>query len=171
MAKGIVLYKSDRLLKKMQAQELFNKVVEEPVIWFDLTFTAMQWLGRSLLSELQITSSDEIFHELSNLINRMEGLAKQQKIFWILPEVYILKAKLELLNFNFKRFEENLERAESISNEKGMTGYLLKIKEEKKIFEGQFEDWNNLLSENASYYDRIKQANLLEYIREAKKII
>jgi tetratricopeptide (TPR) repeat protein len=171
LAHGIVLNKSERMLKKVQAQQLFREIVDEPVIWFDLTFTAMQWLGRSLLIELQITSSDEIFDELSNLIFRMKDLAEQQKIFWILPEVFILKAKLELLKFDFKEFERNLAQAELIATEKGLTGYLLSIKNERKLFEEQFKDWEKLLKENASYYERIKQANLVEYIRDAKKII
>jgi hypothetical protein len=137
----------------------------------DLTFDTMRWLGRSLLFELQMTSSNEIVDELSSLINKMENLAFGQKSFLVLTEVYILKAKLELKKFNFRGFEENLSLAERAAEDRGLTGYLLQIKKERSIFEEQFNEWNRLLKENSSYYDRIKQANLVDYIKSAKRII
>jgi tetratricopeptide (TPR) repeat protein len=171
IAKGILLNKSERITKKATAQQIFRDVVNQPVFDFDLTFEAMRLLGKSLLSELQMSSSEEVLEELFSLIDRMEIIAQKEKSFYILIEVYLLKAKLELIKFKFDNFELILKQAELTVQEKGLTGYLLQIERERNVFKNQFEEWNRLMMENATYYDRIKHANLVEYIKSAKKII
>jgi hypothetical protein len=39
------------------------------------------------------------------------------------------------------------------------------------LFKEQLETWKKLMEDNASYYDRIKQANLEDYINDGKKNI
>jgi tetratricopeptide (TPR) repeat protein len=170
IAKGILFKDSDRLQNIVQAQQLFREVAEEPRVWFEYTIQAMMNLGESLLNEFKITQSETVLKEYTELIQRLLTLAKEEKSFWILIEAYLLKAKLELINFNFKGFEELLMQARLTAEEKGLDGFLSRIEEEKKSFEEQVDNWNKLLGNNASYYDRIKQANLIEYMKEAKKI-
>jgi tetratricopeptide (TPR) repeat protein len=170
LAKGIVLNKNERLQNKVKAQELFREVVNEPIVWFDLTIEAQRWLGRSLLQELQYTSSQEVLKEISILISLMIENAKKQNSNWLLIEAYLLQAKLELIQFKFDEFEQVLSNAQITAEENGLTGYLLRIKKERSNFNDQIDTWKKLLGENASYLDRLKQANLMEYIKDAKKI-
>jgi tetratricopeptide (TPR) repeat protein len=142
IAKGILLKDSDRLQNIVHAQQLFREVAEEPKIWFEYTIQAMMNLGESLLNEFKITQSETVLKEYTELIQRLLTLAKEEKSFWLLVKPYLLKAKLELINFNFK----------------GLS------------FEEQLDTWNKLLGNNASFYDRIKHANLIEYMKEAKKM-
>jgi hypothetical protein len=170
LGRGIILNKSDRLENKVEAQKLFREVANEPIVWFDLTFESQRWFGRSLLQELQYTSSDQVLDELSNLINQMIEIAKQETSNWLLVEGLLLKAKLELIKFNFKDFENILSIAHQTAKENSLTGYLAHIDKERTSFKEQLGSWKKLLDDNASYLERIKQANLIDYINDAKKI-
>lgn len=170
LAKGIILNHSERLQNKVKAQELFREVANEPIVWFDITFESQRWLGKVLLQELQYTSSSEVLEELTDLIMKMIDSAEKKNSKWLLVESYLLQAKLELIKFKFKEFDQILNKTEKISEEHGLTGYNLRIKKERLLFEEQFNTWKNLLDENASYLKRIEQANLTDYINDAKKI-
>ncbi|MHA2278694.1 MAG: tetratricopeptide repeat protein, partial [Candidatus Kariarchaeaceae archaeon] len=134
LGRGIILNKSDRLENKVEAQKLFREVANEPIVWFDLTFESQRWFGRSLLQELQYTSSDQVLDELSNLINQMIEIAKQETSNWLLVEGLLLKAKLELIKFNFKDFENILSIAHQTAKENSLTGYLAHIDKERTSF-------------------------------------
>ncbi|MHA2102593.1 MAG: tetratricopeptide repeat protein [Candidatus Hodarchaeales archaeon] len=170
LAKGILLKNSERLQDIATAQQLFREVANEYTIWFELTIESMMHLGESLLNEFKLTQSETVLNEFSELVQQIFKIAKKQNSYWLLTEVYLLKAKLELINFNFKEFEQFLMKAQLNAEEKGLDVLILRIEKEKKSFEEQLEIWNRLRGRNASYYDRVKQAQLIEYMKDAKNL-
>lgn len=139
-------------------------------MWFEYTIQSMMFLGESLLNEFKLTQSETALKEYKDIIQRLLTLAKEERSIWLLIESYLLNAKLELINFNFKWFEELLTQAKLTAEENGFERYLSRIEEENKAFKEQLGNWNKLLDNNAPYLERIKQANLIEYMKDAKKV-
>ncbi len=168
MAKALTLKNSKRARMKIKSSEILEKIIEEEIIDHGVTVLAMLELSELLIDELRAYGEEKIFHEVKELIQRLNELAKKQHSHSLVIDALILRAKLSMVEGDLNASQEYLERAEILVKEKGIQRLADKILKEKNHLKSQYEKWEYLIQSNAPFGSRLEQAQLSEYIKIAK---
>jgi hypothetical protein len=167
-----LLYKSGhRTRDKVKAQELLSNLVHEEIIDNELTLLATIHLTELLLQELQIYGEPEVLEETISLIDKLHTYAQDVKAFGIMIESLLLKAKFNVINGNMKEAWDLIDQAGIMASEMGLGNLIIKADRVREELENQLDTWNSLLNQNASLQERLKNAQLLDYYKEAQKMI
>ncbi len=168
---GLVLKMSRRGTMKLQAIEQLQSIVNEPVVDFQITTYAMIFLCELLILELKISdSAEELFLEIIDLSNRFYDIAHTQKSPFFLVIALILKSKISLVRGEIEEANSFLTRAEEIADQKKFLSLSKNIKTEQEVIRSELDKWHELTQRNAPLKDRIEQAQVLNYLQEAKKL-
>jgi tetratricopeptide (TPR) repeat protein len=170
LSKALVLKTYERIVKKVEAQQLFQQIAEEEVIQLQYTVSAMLNLSDLLLFELKASGVEDVVYEVKTLFNKLITIAENQNSFSILIETYLLQSKMALIELNVNEAQDLLVKAENITRDNELHRLLEKVLLEQDTLETEVEKWNELAKQSASLFDRLEQANLLNYIKKAKKI-
>lgn len=171
-AEGIVLAMSKRGIKKFQAQEIFQAIVEEEVIDFNLMILAMLNLCELLILEMKIsTTAEELLQEVTKVSSQFYEIAQNQKSPLLLVMALILKTKLTLVHSgDFEEASLLLSEAKQIAEEKKLGNLLVKVKIEQETVQAELNKWNELIQRKASIQERVEHARIASWLVEAKKI-
>lgn len=171
-AEGTVLAMSKRGVKKFQAQEIFQSIVEEEVVDFNLMILAMLNLCELLILEMKIsTTAEELLQEVTKVSSQFYEIAQNQKSPRLLAMALILKTKLTLVHSgDFEEASLLLSEAKKIAEEKKLGNLLVKIKIEQETVQAELNKWNELIQRKASIQERVEQAQIASWLVEAKKI-
>ncbi|MFX0125698.1 MAG: tetratricopeptide repeat protein [Candidatus Hodarchaeota archaeon] len=168
---ALVLKMSKRGTKKLQAIEEFQNIVDEPVLDFEITLYATIFLCELLILELKISdSAEELFLEIIDLSNRFYDKAHAQKSPFFVVIALILKSKIYLVRGEIEEANSFLTRAEEIADQKKFLSLSKNIKTEQEVIRSELDKWHELTRRNAPLKDRIEQAQVLNYLQEAKKL-
>ncbi|MHA2247684.1 MAG: tetratricopeptide repeat protein [Candidatus Hodarchaeales archaeon] len=171
-AEGIVLAMSKRGVKKFQAQEIFQAIVEEEAIDFNLMILAMLNLCELLILEMKIsTTAEELLQEVTKVSTQFYEIAKSQKSPMLLVMALILKTKLTLVHSgDFEEASILLSEAKQIAEEKKLGNLLVKVKIEQETVQAELNKWNEMIQRKASIQERVEHARIANWLVEAKKI-
>ena len=110
--------------------------------------------------ELQITNESEILDEIPPLITRLHEIAETTHSFSLLAEIYLFKAKLELINFQITEAQRLLTRAQQITQQYHLPRLEKKISLEHDQFLEKLDIWKELKNRNAPLAERLKRFSL-----------
>ena len=168
---ALVLKMSKRGTKKLQAIEQFQRIVNEPVLEFQITLYATIFLCELLILELKISdSAEELFSEIIDLSNRFYENARTQKSPFFVVIALILKSKILLVKGEIEEANSLLTRAKEIADQKKFLSLSKNIITEQKVLRSELDKWYDLTQRNAPLKERIEQAQVLNYLQEAKKL-
>ncbi|MFX0114221.1 MAG: tetratricopeptide repeat protein [Candidatus Hodarchaeota archaeon] len=171
LAEGRLLKASPRLLDKMQAQDLFQQVAEDEPTFFGIISDAMFNWCELLLFELSVTREWDVFREAKTLVQQFVVRAHQQHFLSSVVDALIVQAKLALVEGDLMAAEEFLDQAKTAAEEKGLSRLIKKAAIEKQRLQDQQVTWQALIQTNAPFEDRLAQAQLREYLKEALRIV
>lgn len=137
----------------------------------DINIFAMFNLCEILIFEYKSTSDKEIMNEILLMSQRLYKTGYEKHAYPTIVKALLLQGKLFLIDGDLKKVEDLLDEAKKIAEEKCLGNLLNDVVKEKKQVNAEIEKWNYLLSRNAPVQDRIKQAALDEYVRDALQII
>ncbi|MHA2363958.1 MAG: tetratricopeptide repeat protein [Candidatus Hodarchaeales archaeon] len=159
LAKAIKLKNSKRVIKKAEAQRIFQKIVEEKVIQHEYTVTAMKNLCELLMQELQDSGSQDVLNEVKSLLEKLITIAENQKSFSLLAESYMIKSKIAILELDINSARQLLGQAEQIAEEKGLKKLLMLISRE---YDSLIEQSDKLtdVTDQVSMAERLEMAEL-----------
>lgn len=160
MSKGLVLNTSDRLIKKGEAQQIFQQISQEEVIDIEITVMAMLYLCESLIIELKASGSDEILQELKGLLLQLRHIAQNQQTYFWLVNVYWIQSQVSLLELDVTQAEKLLTQAQLIAEERGFNRLAKIITDEHFAFIEQVGKWENVIGQTQSIQERIEFTNL-----------
>jgi signal transduction histidine kinase/predicted negative regulator of RcsB-dependent stress response len=169
LAEAAILQTSSRMTKKVEAHELFEKVIEEDLVDYELTVFAMLNLCEFLLLELKSSGEKEVLVEIQTILEKLYEMATDQESHLLLVEILIIQSKLALLDYDMAEAESFLGNARDIAEEKGLDQFLLKI----TYLQHQLDEESNRLSELAKQLpldERIEQLDIENYIKEAAQV-
>ncbi len=167
LAKALILKHSSRIRDKAQAQEIFQQIVEEKVVKHQLTVIAMFNLCDSLLDELRAYGEIEVLLEAQTLAGKINILAQHQSSLSLNVNTLILQAKFAMVKGNLSTAEKFLDQAKKQA-EKNNLGFLIsKVSEERQHLEEEYSSWQKLIQDNAPFQERLKKAEIKDYIKEA----
>ncbi|MFX0125193.1 MAG: tetratricopeptide repeat protein [Candidatus Hodarchaeota archaeon] len=169
LAKALVLKNSKRAKMKVKSSETLEELISEEIIDHALTVRAMFELSELLIDELRAYEEEEVFYEVKELIQHLEEIANKQKSHSLIIDTLILQAKLSMVEGNLNASQQLLDQVELITKERGIQQFANKVLKEKEHLKNQYEKWESLIQSNAPFGSRLEQAQLAEYINEAKK--
>ncbi len=164
--KAIVLKTSPRIHNRAKAEELFKQIVQDEMIYADITICALLNLCELLLDELRITNEFEVLNELENFITQLLTIAENTNSFWVLAETYVLQAKLALLTLDLKDARRLLTQAQKIAEKQGMHRLAAKISIEHDELLQKLNIWENLKESKEGLSKRIQLAKLSDQIED-----
>lgn len=156
--------------QKVEAEKIISTLIKKktPLI-HEIAIIAIKHLCELLLDELNSYSEEDGLKEGKDLILRLNNIGKSQHSFSIIVEALVLQSKLTLLEGNLEKARHILEQAELTASEKGMKYLEFQVQQEKKIFESEFEKWQELIKNNAKMSEKIEMVQFMEYIKLAQQ--
>ncbi|MFX0095822.1 MAG: hypothetical protein ACFFBD_29050 [Candidatus Hodarchaeota archaeon] len=142
--------------------------MQEEVLWLDLTALAMIQLSDLLIAEVKLYGEPQVWEEAKVLIDKLYGLAQDQPSFSMSVEALLLRAKAAVVDGDLPQALKYYEQARLTANEKNLTGLLVKVDTEQKRFEAEFATWQQLIQSNASLQERVKTAQMEDYIKQVQ---
>ncbi|WP_457556564.1 tetratricopeptide repeat protein [Candidatus Harpocratesius sp.] len=155
LSEAFILKKSERLVNKAKAQEILQQIAEEEIVEHELTVSAMLNLCELLILELKSTGKEEILKEIKTLIGKLYNIAKSQNSYVLLGEIYLLEAKISLLELNHKKARDLLNLAQNLAEERGLNLLNIKVSQEYDSMLKFLKDLSKLMQGEISFKDRI----------------
>lgn len=165
-AEALVFKFQIRTKYKIKAQGIFEELLKDHELIFDLRFRITLELCELLTAELVSYGEEDVLIEIEGYVNGLYEIAQANQQFLYLIDVLLLKSKLALLDSNFKAAHKLIVQAELSAAEKGL--FLLQTKAEKhqKDLQNDFTKWENMIRDGSSLSQRLKQSHIHEYLEE-----
>ncbi|MFX0045940.1 MAG: tetratricopeptide repeat protein, partial [Candidatus Hermodarchaeota archaeon] len=163
---ALIFQHKSRAKDKAKAQELYEEVIDEKFDYEMELFIQVN-LSELLLDELKLYGEEAVLQELRAVLGRISGTANKQRSITSLLWLYILQAKLAVIESDVELAKGLLDRAQSIADEKGLALFSRKIKKQQELLSNQLEEWKALFVKNSSIQEQIENLRLKEYITEA----
>ncbi|MFX0061860.1 MAG: tetratricopeptide repeat protein [Candidatus Hermodarchaeota archaeon] len=171
LAEALVLKQSPRLKEKIRAQTLFEQLVQEEVLWFDMTALAIIQLSELLIAEVKFYGEPDVWEEAKALIDKLYVMAQDQHSFSMSVEALLLRAKAAVVDGKLPQALRYYEQARLTATEKDLTGLLAKVDTEQQRFEADFEKMQSLIQSNASLQERVTSARMEDYLKAIQPLL
>ncbi|MFX0091033.1 MAG: tetratricopeptide repeat protein [Candidatus Hodarchaeota archaeon] len=164
VAEALVLKMSTRSRKRVKAEELLKKVIEEEPVYHEVTVMAFLNLCDLLLTELRTSGSPEVLEEVQSLVAQLVKISKEQHSYWLLAETCMLQSKLALVELDLEGARHLLTQAQHIAEERRLGRLARKISSEHDVLLSQLSKWKEFINRNASLAERIELAQLEDFV-------
>ncbi|MCH8905825.1 MAG: tetratricopeptide repeat protein [Candidatus Heimdallarchaeota archaeon] len=163
LAEALILKNSTRGLKKSQAQLILLDLVQMKMVDHGLTVIALLNLTEILLWELKSSGNKEILSEIDDAITKLVAIAKSQNIPSLFVKTYLFKSKLALLNLEFDKAKEHLNKAQEIAVNKGLRYLAIMVSNELDALLKQIDKWEELVQKELPF-DQVVELTQFEHI-------
>ncbi|MFX0170190.1 MAG: tetratricopeptide repeat protein [Candidatus Hodarchaeota archaeon] len=171
LAEALILKRSKRMSDKVQAQGLLKQIVNEENIWFEWTALAIINYCDLLLFEVKSFGDPEVWEEAKTLTQHFSTIVQDQKLYPLIVEAILLRAKFATIEGELQQARKYYDQAMLTAIEKNLDLLVQQIIEEKRAFEAEFEKWQELFQRNASLQERLRMAQIEDYIQDMLKIV
>ncbi|MFW9798311.1 MAG: carbon-nitrogen hydrolase family protein, partial [Candidatus Thorarchaeota archaeon] len=148
------------------ALELYEEVLNEKFD-YELELFIQVHLSELLLDELKLYGEEAVLSELKDVLSRISETADKQRSIISLIWLYILQAKLAVIEGDTEHAGALLDRALAITEEKGLNLLFHQVRAEQQLVSEQLKEWKTLFVKNSSIQEQIELLQLKEYITEA----
>jgi len=162
--KALLLRKSLRARKRVKAEKILMKIVNDEDSDHELTVNALLNLCELLLVELRMTNDLEVLKEIEPFVFRLLNIVEKSNSYWFLGETHLLQAKLSLLAFDINKAKRFLTQAQQIAERFDLTQLKIKIKVEYEELQKKLVLWEELKDSGASMTERFDLAQLEKQI-------
>jgi predicted amidohydrolase len=163
---ALILQHKPRAKDKAKALELYEEVLNEKFD-YELELFIQVHLSELLLDELKLYGEESVLSELKDVLSRISETADKQRSIISLIWLYILQAKLAVIEGNAEQAGALLDRALTITEEKGLTLFSHQVRTEQRLVSEQLKEWKALFVKNSTIQEQIETLHLKEYITEA----
>ncbi len=171
ISKARILKNSPRMREKSQAQDIYIDIINQRVIIFDVTVTALIDLSELLIGELKSFGEPEVLQEIKEISTKLFKLANEKNTSTLIIEGFILQYKLALFDFNFDLAQELLQKAINMVTIRGNEKALAIVNEIQKDFLNQLSQWKRFAKQNLGYEERLKHLEIEDYLSNIYKFI
>lgn len=170
LAHAMILNKSPRIERKFQAKGILLDL-EQKALKPKHQLLASQALIDILLYELKASGDEEIVKDLKNQIEKIFSLSQTQKRFSVMVDSYLLESRVEIIEGNYQRAFEILEKAQSLCQEKNLQGITKRIEVERDTITKYITFFNEQMKNNLSIIKRIEVVQFEDYLNKAKMFL
>jgi tetratricopeptide (TPR) repeat protein len=169
--KALMLKNSSRIRDKAKAEKLFKQVIETKTesIHIDTIILSYIHLCDLLLSEYRISNNSEVLDEINQNFTQIKVFAEKAHSYPVFCEIFILQAKLALINFEMKAARRYLTQAQKIAESYGLKILAMKISYEHDELLKQLDLWESLKELKVPLSERWKLAGLNQQMEQILK--
>ncbi|MFW9941551.1 MAG: tetratricopeptide repeat protein [Candidatus Thorarchaeota archaeon] len=143
--KALLLKSSSLKSDQIRAREILTKIVEKKIPFlFEIEVRSLLDLCDILLTEFHDTSNLELLDQIQLYINQIINIAKNQKLYWLLVESYLIDIKFDLITLDLKKAQKTLTEAQEIAEKYSMNQLVKRISIEQKSLFKQRNKWLKL---------------------------
>jgi hypothetical protein len=164
IAKALILNEKNRLSDRFMALKLFREIVNEKIVKFELTVTAMVYLSQLLLFELELSNNHSVLSDIVDLLTRLMNIAKSQKSNWLIVEAYLIQTKLALVELDIDRAQHYIRQAQEVVNEKNLSKLANVVSAEQDVLIMQLHNWEKFIASKPSMKEKIQFTRIEELI-------
>ncbi len=165
LAKALILKRSTRLPRKIEAQTILNELVNERMVDHSLTVIAILNYCDMLVAELKFSGEIEVLNEINDLFQKLIDLSRSKNAPFIEIDALLLSSKVSLIEGDIQKAKAYLNEAQNTAEDKELSYLLPKIIRQQEAFD----------NEAIQYYDkphlkeRLEGVQLQDYIIETLK--
>ncbi|MFX1286432.1 MAG: tetratricopeptide repeat protein [Promethearchaeota archaeon] len=160
LGNALDLKTSERVIKRAEAQQIFQKITEEEIYQHEFTVIAKKNLCELLIQELTSSGNEEILQEIKEILQDLMTIAENQQSSSLLIEVYIMQSKMALLELDLDSARKLLNQAQQLAEEKGLQRLAVMVSREYDSLLTQSSKWTDLPDREASMAERLELAEL-----------
>ncbi|MHA2174929.1 MAG: nitrilase-related carbon-nitrogen hydrolase [Candidatus Hodarchaeales archaeon] len=169
LASSMILKRSTRITKKIQAQKILKKLVNEKIVDHGLTVIAILNYCDMLVAELKFSGEAEVLEELETLFQKLIELSRNKNAPSLEIDALLLSSKVSLVEGEIKKAHTFLHRAQITAEKKGLSYLLPKIiRQRESLNNGSAQDFV-FTDENTPLKDRLEGVQLQNYIIDTLK--
>ena len=165
--KALILKKDPQVINYTKAKNLLEQIINEEIISFGVYIAALLELCDLLLINLQETNDLKLLDMIQPHANKIIEIAsKHEKVhsYWLLVEIYLFQAKLELITLDLNEAQRSLITAHRIAEKYGLNLLILRILNEQEELQKQFNKWESFKNSKAIITERIELAHVNEQL-------
>jgi len=169
LAKAMILKRSTRITRKIQAQKILNRLVNEKIVDHGLTVFAILNYCDMLVAELKFSGEVEVLDELEVLFQKLIELGQNKNAPNLEIDALLLSSKVSLIEGDMEKANTILNQAQIIAKKKGLSYLLPKIIQHRESLDnGTVQDFD-LADENTRLKERLEGVQLQNYILDTLK--
>ncbi|MCF2141243.1 MAG: tetratricopeptide repeat protein [Candidatus Lokiarchaeota archaeon] len=165
-AKAIVLKKMGLPHKIFQSGIILHELMQKKNIVNELLVIILLNYCDFILKQLYISNDPAFLDDIPPILSKLLKIADEENSFSLMAEIYFFQAKLELINLNLARAQENLTRAQHVTQEYGITRLSIRISQEYDHFLENYDFWQELQARNASKLECLEFLSLKENLEQ-----
>lgn len=165
-SQALILKYTNRTKAKAQAQEIFEKIINQEILMVEITVFALLNLCEMLLNELKLYGDEDILIELRDYSNRLLAIATEQSSSLIQVEAYIIQSRISLLELDIDNARKLLTQAQLISEVKGLQRLAIRISVDHDALLSSIDRWNKLIEDDAPFEDRLELADFEDIMKK-----
>jgi tetratricopeptide (TPR) repeat protein len=158
--KARILKRSPRIRDRAKVESLLKEIIKRKSFIFEIKISAYINLCDILLEEYRLNNYPGVLDEIKLYLTDLLNLAENSHSFFVFCNVFILKAKLALINFDTKTARRFLTQAQRIVESYGIKRLAMKISYEHDNLLKELHKWEILNKSHASLTERIELARL-----------
>ena len=166
MADALILKKTNRLRNMVKATFIFEEIVVEKIVNYEIMVEALLNLCELYLAEFKLTNEEETFDDLELAVKTLLEIADAQKSQKIFATTYWLKAHISLIKLDIDEAKMLLAKAQKIAEDIGLQNIAIKISNDYDQFLSKSDDWNKLKATNASISERLELSQVDELVND-----
>ncbi|MHA2248985.1 MAG: tetratricopeptide repeat protein [Candidatus Kariarchaeaceae archaeon] len=176
LSKALILQKSDRVVKRAEAQQIFQEIAEEKIINQETTTDAMIQLSYLLLQELKISASEAVLSEFRTMIDKLFNISSNIDTAAIdqYPtriNVILLRAKMALIDLDVEHAQGLLSEAHEMAESKGLTQFADQAAAEQEALKNEMMKYKQMVDSSASLYERLNEAKIENYLSKVGEML
>ncbi len=165
LSKAEMLKKMPQKIKRLKAKEILKQIIDEEHPFSGLYYPALIDLCDLYLTELRETNDLKALDEIQPYITQLKDIANNQQAFWLLAELFLLQAKLKLINFEFKEAQILLNQALDTTEKYGLDRLAKSITNEQDELSKNFIKWEKMKVSGVNISERMDLAHIDEQIK------
>ncbi|MHA2504533.1 MAG: tetratricopeptide repeat protein, partial [Candidatus Kariarchaeaceae archaeon] len=165
LIKAIKSKNMPRLENKIEGLRLYRELALDAELAHDLRVEIYLALIEILGMEYKISNEDEVRQEIIKRLDQLYGMGVGVN-FYIMVHYFVLNAKIEQADRNFKGADGLLQSAQDMCEKYNLSHLLEIVKEERVELNELLALWDDSLHSNQTLLAKIKQNNLDEYIKK-----
>jgi hypothetical protein len=168
-SKILILKASGNISDLVKATEMLVASLADKDLPSELRLERLYALLEIRIIELQFSATKETLSETKKQAIRLEVESEEQKLQWLLANVYRLQSQLALIELDAQKAIELLQKAQTIAEEINVELLKKEIRIDQEKIEKQMGMWNKLQEQKAPISETVKFVSLESTAKNIKQ--
>jgi len=165
LQEAVLLKKKPNENSHLKAEKIFKEVADKETSFVEFKFGALVNLCDLYLTRLKETSNLKELDKIQPYIDKIQFIAENEGVYSLLAEMHLLRAKLMLVTFEFKKAQELLTQALDIAHMYSLNLVARRVENEQTELSKNFLKWEKLRTTGGKISERMDLARVDEQIQ------